>query len=415
MSARDAPARPAKRDRRPPQVGWRARDILKASAIVAGVYLALQLLWVGRSVFLLGFLGVLFGIVLAAGVDRLERFRIPRALGAVLLVLAVVGTLTGVGFLAAPQVSRQMREVRQQIPQAVDKVRDWIDQRLGGVAEVLQAGGQPSDDAGADGAAEGQRGTAPSENGAAQDGGQPSGRQDTGGSPQGPPSLSQTISDQAAGIGRTFFSIFSSTLAALAGIVVLVFVAIFVAADPGLYHSGLMHLFPHSSRAKAGEVLTATATTLRRWLLMQLIAMVVIGVVTTIALTLLDIRGAIALGVIAGLLEFIPYVGPVLSAVPAIGMALLDGPEKALYVVLVYIAIQQLEGVVLQPLLMKEGLKLPPVLTILGQALFSLVFGFLGLLLAVPLLATVMVPVKMLYVRDVVGDEVTLPGQDDES
>ena len=75
-------------------------------------------------------------------------------------------------------------------------------------------------------------------------------------------------------------------------------------------------------------------------------------------------------------------------------------------------AIQQLEGVVLQPLLMKEGLELPPVMTILGQALFSLVFGFLGLLLAVPILATVMVPVKLLYVRDVVGDEMTVPGEE---
>lgn len=400
MSGSRTPARPAKRDSRPLQTGWRARDILKAAAIVAGVYVALELLWVGRSVFLLGFLGVLFGIVLAAGVDRLERLRIPRALGAALLVVAVLGVLTGVGFLAAPQVSRQMQEVRQQIPEAAEKVRGWIDQRLGGVADVLQAGSQePRSPRSAPGAEEERR-----------SGGSPG-----KGSPQGPPSLSQTISDQAAGIGRTFFSIFSSTLAALAGLVVLVFVAIFVAADPGLYHTGLMHLFPHPSRAKAGEVLTATATTLRRWLLMQLIAMVVIGVVTTIALTALGIQGAIALGLIAGLLEFIPYVGPILSAVPAIGMALLDSPEKALYVVLAYTAIQQLEGVVLQPLLMKEGLELPPVLTILGQGLFALVFGFLGLLLAVPLLATVMVPVKMLYVRDVVGDEVTIPGEDDAS
>ena len=90
----------------------------------------------------------------------------------------------------------------------------------------------------------------------------------------------------------------------------------------------------------------------------------------------------------------------------------MDGPDKALYVVLAYTAIQQLEGVVLQPLLMKAGLELPPVITILGQSLMALVLGFLGLLLAVPLLAAVMVPVKMLYVRDVVGDEVSVPGEE---
>jgi predicted PurR-regulated permease PerM len=130
-----------------------------------------------------------------------------------------------------------------------------------------------------------------------------------------------------------------------------------------------------------------------------------------VVLVLLDVKAAIALGILAGLLEFIPYVGPILSAVPAIAMALVDGPDKAVYVALAYIAIQQLEGVVLQPLLMKEGLELPPVITILGQALFALVFGFLGLLLAVPLLASVMIPIKMLYVRDVVGDDVSVPGE----
>jgi predicted PurR-regulated permease PerM len=175
-----------------------------------------------------------------------------------------------------------------------------------------------------------------------------------------------------------------------------------------------MHLFPHRSRTKAGEVLSATATTLRRWLVMQGISMLVIGVVTTIALVLLDIRAAIALGIIAGILEFIPYAGPILSAVPAVAMALVDSPEKAIWVVVAYTAIQQLESAVLQPLLMKEGLDLPPVMTILGQALFSLVFGFLGLLVAVPLLATVLVPVRLLYVRDVVGDRVSVPGEGNE-
>jgi predicted PurR-regulated permease PerM len=246
-----------------------------------------------------------------------------------------------------------------------------------------------------------------------QAGGQQGGTQETGGQKPAP-NPGDGITQQLGAMGKTFFSIFSSTLSALAGILVLIFVSIFVASDPGLYHRGLMHLFPHSVRPRAGEVLSATATTLRRWLVMQLVAMVVIGVVTTVALLVLGIPGAIALGIIAGFLEFIPYVGPILSAVPAIAMALTDSPDKAIYVVIAYIAIQQLEGLVLQPMLMKEGLELPPVLTILGQALFSIVLGFLGLLLAVPLIATVMIPIKMLYVRDVVGDEVTVPGEDED-
>ena len=402
---------------KPVDPGWRTRDILRAAAIVAGVYVALQLLWVGRSVFLIGFFGVLLGITLSAGVDRLERWRIPRALGAVLILLLLFGAVTGLGFLAAPQISRQVGELRQQVPQAIDRMEQWIQQRGGGVARIIQAasdtpgqggaGGSGADTAGADTA-----GGTPKPGGATSDtaGGGSPGEQGGGGQVD----LRKSLTQQLAGVGQHFFSVFSSTVAVLGALIILLFVAIFVATDPGLYHRGLMHLFPHAARRRAGEVLSATATTLRRWLLMQLVAMLAIGSVTTVILLLLDVKAAVALGLIAGLLEFIPYVGPILSAVPAIAMALVDGPEKALWVVVAYIAIQQLEGVVLQPLLMKEGLELPPVMTILGQALFSLVFGFLGLLLAVPLLASVMVPVKLLYVRDVVGDEVTVPG-DEES
>jgi predicted PurR-regulated permease PerM len=400
---------------KPVDPGWRTRDILRAAALVAGVYVALQLLWVGRSVFLIGFFGVLLGITLSAGVDRLERFRIPRGVGALLILLLFFGALTGIGLFAAPQVSRQLGELRQQVPEAIDGVERWLQQRGGGVAQIIQAASDTT--AQGSGAAEGDSATADTSKGRAASPDQTRG--DTaGGSGEDPQQgadqvdLRKSLTQQLAGVGRHFFSFFSSTVAALGALVILLFVAIFVAVDPGLYHRGLMHLFPHAARRRAGEVLSATATTLRRWLLMQMVAMLAIGLVTTVVLLLLGVRAAIALGIIAGLLEFIPYVGPILSAVPAIAMALVDGPEKAIYVALAYIAIQQLEGVVLQPLLMKEGLELPPVMTILGQALLSLVFGFLGLLLAVPLLATVMVPVKLLYVRDVVGDEVSVPGEE---
>ena len=134
--------------------------------------------------------------------------------------------------------------------------------------------------------------------------------------------------------------------------------------------------------------------------------MTVIGVVTTIALLILDVKAAFALGLIAGLMEFIPTVGPILSAIPAIFMGFLDSPEKAFTVALVYIGIQFLENHILIPMLMKGGVDVPPVLTILGQALMTLLFGFLGLMVAVPALAATMVAVKMLYVERVVGDDV---------
>ena len=385
------PVNRVRRDSRQRQVGWRSRDILRMAALVAGVYVALQLLWVGRSVVLLGFLGVLFGLALTAGVDYLERARIPRVLGAVLIVAAVLGVLVGIGLLTAPQIASQVQEVRREVPRVIDDAERWLDQR--GLGRMMSGGGAAEEPEGA-----GEAG--------------PTAQDRSGQEEQA--DIRRTLSQQLAGAGRHFFSFFSSTLSVLAGLIVVLFVSIFVAVNPKMYHDGLMHLFPHRSRERAGEVLSAMAVTLRRWLVAQLIAMVLVGVVTTLTLSALGVRGSIALGIIAGILEFVPYVGPILSAIPAIAMGLLDGPEKALWVALAYTAIQQLESGLLQPVLMKEGLDIPPVVTILGQALLSLVFGFLGLLVAVPILGAVMVPVKLLYVRDVVGDEVTVPGDEEE-
>jgi predicted PurR-regulated permease PerM len=396
-------------------VGWRTRDILRTVAIVAGFYVALQLLWIGRSVVLLTFMGVLFGLALTAGVDRLERRRVPRGVGAILIVLAFLGALVGIGAATAPSITGQIQELKTQLPQAIGKIQEWVRERQRGVDQVLEQVAPKA---------------APSQGGAQQDSPapgqkeQPAGERGEAGRPAGPAgsdqeqqksgaSLGQGLAEQVGGLGRHLFGFFSSTLAVLGGLILILFVAVFVAIDARTYHAGLMHLFPHRMRPRAGEVLSATATMLRRWLFTQSIAMLVVGVLTAVVLLLLNVKAALALGIIAGILEFVPIAGPIIAAVPGIAMAFLDGPEKAIYVTLAYVAIQQVEANLLTPLLMKKGLEIPPVLTITTQGVMSLVFGFIGLLVAVPMLAATIVPIKMLYVQDVVGDQVKLPGEDD--
>jgi len=377
---------------------WPTRDVLRVLAIVAGFYIALQLLWIGRPVILVTFLGVLFGLALTAGVDWLERRRIPRGVGAVLILFAFLGILFGIGAATAPSITGQLRELKTQLPAAITKITGWVRERQEGVSEVLEqvAPEAATPDSGAKGR---EAQAAPAD---------PGGEKGEAGKKE-PVSLGQGITEQIGGVGRHVFGFFSSTLSVLGGMLLILFVAVFVAVDAKTYHRGLMHLFPHEARPRAGEVLTATAAMLRRWLLTQFVSMLVVGAFTTVILLLLGIKAAVALGIIAGIFEFIPIAGPILSAVPAVAMGFLDGPEKALYVVLAYVVIQQVESNLLYPLLMKKGLELPPVLTIVTQGVLAIVFGFIGLLVAVPMLAAVMVPIKMLYVRDVVGDDVQLP------
>jgi predicted PurR-regulated permease PerM len=371
-----------------PRSGWQSRDVLRITGIVAGVYLALRLLWVAQDIVFLAFIGVLFGLALSAAADLAQRrLRVPRAVAAPVILLLILGSIAGLGTVAAPQVASQMREVQSQLPEVVGKIRGWVKDKAGGVSQMLADSTDKTAKTAKTDRTESQA-------------------KDKAETSPSSPSLPTSPST----IGHAFFTVFSSTLSALAGLILVIFVTIFVAVDPGLYHRGLMHLFPHRHRKRAGEVLSAMAFSMRRWLVTQLIAMVVIGVVTAGALALLGIRGAIALGIIAGLLEFIPFAGPIAAAIPAIAMGLLDSPQKALWVALVFTLIQQSEGHLLIPLLMKDSLQLPPVLTILSQAVMAAAFGFLGLLVAVPVLGATMVAIKMLYVEDVVGDEVAVPG-----
>jgi len=409
------PATPVRADeRRRRQVGWRTSDVLRAAAAVAAMYLVIRLIWVAQTVFLTAFLGLLFGLAVSAGVDWVHsRVRAPRGLIAALIVLGSVGAIVGFFAVSGPVLATQSQELQTKLPEAIDKIDIWAQSKgiLGSLirgrsgSSTTAPGPTPQPVKGPETPAQRPTGAAPRQ--IPTDSALSVAGAKTGAATSAPPqALKQRILEQLEGLTRYLFGFLSSTVAVFAGLVVILVLSIYIGADPETYHDGLMKLFPRPWRKRAGEVLTAIAVALRKWLVTQLIAMVVIGVVSTTVLLILGVNAAVPLGVIAGLLEFVPTVGPILSALPAIAMGFVDSPQKALAVIVAYIAIQQMENYLLIPFLMREGVDLPPALTIIAQALMALIFGFLGLLCAVPLLAASVVAVKMLYVQDVVGEPV---------
>jgi predicted PurR-regulated permease PerM len=370
-------------------VGWRSRDVVRTAALVLAMYLVLRLVWFASALFLTIFLGILFAIAISAGVDRLQQWRIPRGLGAGLIVITFFGLLSGFGAWMAPTLRTQGAELRLKLPEAVDRVEEWVNKRQSGLLGVLLGAGESGSPAPAPTSAAGvtPATTTPAAATARAD------------SDAAPPSLKGRLMSQFGGASKYLFPFLTHTVAAVGGFLLIVFLSIYFAADPELYRRGALALLPARRRAQGGEVMDRVAMVLRKWLVTQLIAMAVIGTVTTVALLVLRVKAAFALGLLAGLFEFIPTVGPLLSAVPAIAMGFLDSPEKALLVGGVYVVIQFLENHILIPLLMKGGMDLPPALTVITQALLALVFGFLGLMVAVPMLATVLVVVQVLYVQ----------------
>jgi predicted PurR-regulated permease PerM len=199
----------------------------------------------------------------------------------------------------------------------------------------------------------------------------------------------------------------STALAAVTGFLIVLFLGLYLAAEPGLYTAGILRLVPRHHRERAGEVLAKLYETLEWWLVARLASMAVIGVLTWIGLAALGIPLAFLLAVLAAILTFVPYVGPVLSAlIPAL-LALAQSPMKALWVIVLFLGIQTIESYLITPLIERKAVRLPPALTIIAQVLFTLIAGPLGLLLASPLVAVLMVLVQMLYVEDALGD--TLP------
>jgi predicted PurR-regulated permease PerM len=182
------------------------------------------------------------------------------------------------------------------------------------------------------------------------------------------------------------------------------FVAIYLAAQPDRYRHLCLRLVPPAHRHTIQRLLDQIALILRRWLAGQLVVMTTIGLLSGLGLWLLGIEAAFALGLMGGLLCFIPFVGAILAAVPATLVALTQGPVYALSVILMYAGVHFIEGNFITPMVQAEATSLPPALAILATVAFSLLFGPSGTLFAAPLMLFILVTVEVLYVQAGLGE-----------
>ncbi len=331
--------------------------------LVTTVVLLLLLFWYARQVLLLVFAGILLGIfleTLSSWVSRFTRLKGGWALAVVILLLLLAAA--GIGWLLAAPIAEQIHELTHRMPEALQQLQERINGYKWGkfILDKLPAA--------------------------------------TNAAPQTEKFIS----------GVTGF--FSTMADVVVGLLVIVFVGIYVALAPQAYVNGVLSLVPKHKRARAREVMAQLGDTLRYWLLGQICSMAAIGVLTGMGLWLLGIPLALAIGLLAGILDFIPIFGPVVSAVPAVLFAFLQSPLKALYVVLLYVGINFVESHLLVPLVQQKAVKLPPVLTLVALVLFGGLLGFLGLLLATPIAAVLYILVKMLYVEDVIGETIEEEG-----
>ncbi len=215
---------------------------------------------------------------------------------------------------------------------------------------------------------------------------------------------SQRLFSEAQALAQQFAGAALTMLGAVGAVVIIVFTAVYLAINPTLYFRGSIRLLAPDYRDRGSEVLSEIGVALRRWLIGRAIDMVVVVILTFAGLMLLDVPLAFLLALIAGLLNFIPYIGAVLGAVPAIIVAFGQGPMQALWVALLFLAIQTVEGYLIVPFIQQRTVQLPPALLIFSQTVFGALFGILGLLLAPALMVVILILVQAVYLHDLLGD-----------
>jgi predicted PurR-regulated permease PerM len=344
-----------------PDLGWQRRRtlaterILDVLATVFGVIFAIAVFWTLADVVLLIFAASLLACLLRGGAEALaRRFGGRPALWLAIIILALVGSLGLVLWLRGPFLAGEVSQVWKQLTEQAKAIwnrfgeAEWLQPLVTRLKSYVDEG-------------------------------------------------TQKIAGMAAGFATT-------TLGGLGSLVVLLVAAVYFAIDPDLYVAGTLKLLPKAWRPRGGEVMSEMAQVLRWWFVGQFLDMAAVGLMTGIGLYLLGVKLALTLGIIAALFNFVPYIGALAGAVPAVMVALGAGPQTALYVAALFVVVQALEGNVIAPLVQKQTVELAPVLTIFAQTVLGALFGPLGLVLATPLTAAGVVAVRMIYIESVLGD-----------
>ena len=335
------------------------QKVATACGLVVATVLLLALLYYTFDVVMLVFAAALLAIFLSGLADIIKPY-VPlgdglRVLLVSVILLAIVG---GTVALLSPSIADQGQHLREELPKSAESVRAYVSQYGWGRTLIEQL-----------------------------------------------PTFDQVkekvnISTLLSGVG----GVFTSTMGAVGNVAIVVLLAIYLASEPRFYSEGFVRLFPIPRRQRVTEILHQVYETLRWWLIGKFGSMLFIGILTWIGLSILGVPIALTLGLIAGLLSFIPNFGPIISAVPALLIAFVDSPITAVYVLILYIGVQIIESNVVTPLIERETVELPPALTVVFQLGLGTLIGGLGLVLATPLLAMIVVVVQLVYLQDILGD-----------
>jgi predicted PurR-regulated permease PerM len=205
-------------------------------------------------------------------------------------------------------------------------------------------------------------------------------------------------------LGGSVLPVVSGVASTLLSILIVVFLSLYFLADPRMHEEGLIKLFPLWYRDRVRQIMDRIDFTLRGWLQGQLLLMLIVGIASWFGLAAIGIEQAAALGVLAGLFSFVPNFGPIAALVPALAAGFAQGSDRILLIIVIIYGTSFLQSQIISPIVFKESINLPPVLVLVGQILAAIFFGFLGLMLAVPMTAILLVLVQEVYVKDILGD-----------